>query len=54
MVKDIKEKESGLISLNNDVSTKTKLLNMANQQLPIKEARLAELNKLISEKEATL
>jgi uncharacterized protein YtpQ (UPF0354 family) len=31
VIKDIKEKESGLIGINNDVSTKTKLLNMANQ-----------------------
>eukprot|EP00347_Sterkiella_histriomuscorum_P021852 403332543 len=54
VVRDVKEKESQLTSLTNEVNSKTKLLNLANQQLPIKEARNVELDKLIKEKEAKL
>ena len=54
MVKDVKDKEQQLIQLQNEINSKTKLINLANQQLPAKEARNTELDKMIKEKEARL
>ena len=54
LVKDIKEKESQLMTVSNEVKSKMKLLNELNAQLQKKEPRNTELDKLIKEKEAKL
>ena len=54
MVKDIKEKDTELKGITNEIQSKMKVVNQLNQQLPLKEARNKELDDLIKEKETQL